>query len=198
MRKNKALFGECVKNLILLLSPFTPHISEELWSKVKGKGFASLQEWPTYDESKIDKEAEALEEVLGVTKKDIYSVIELSKIENPSKIRIFVAEAWKYDFIKKLKKEMEKTRNIGEIMKAFSKDFGTYMKEISKIIPKLAKDETKLPKVVVDRKKEVAALKSSSDGFKEEFGCDVEIVDEKSDEQKAKQAMPGKVAILIE
>ena len=195
---NKKVFGECVKNLILLLNPFTPHISEELWSKIEGKSFASLQKWPSYDESKIDKQAEALEEVLETTKKDIYSVMELAKIEKPSKIRIFVAEVWKYNFIKKLKKEMEKTRNVGEIMKAFSKDFGTYMKEISKMVPKLAKDETKLPKVVIDRKKEIEALKGSLDNFKQEFGCDIEIIDGKSDEEKAKQAMPGKVAILIE
>ena len=72
------------------------------------------------------------------------------------------------------------------------------MKEISKMIPKLAKDETKLPKVVIDRKKEIEALKGSLDNFKQEFGCDMEIIDGKSDEEKAKQAMPGKVAILIE
>ncbi|MBU90135.1 leucine--tRNA ligase [Candidatus Woesearchaeota archaeon] len=196
---NKKVFGECVKNLILLLNPFIPHISEELWIMIKCKGFASLQKWPGYDESKIDKEAEALEEVLETTKKDIYSVIGLAKIEKPSRIRIFVAEAWKYDFIRKLKKGLEKTRNVGEIIKGFAKsDLDIYIKVISKIVPRLVKDETKLPKVVVDRKKEAEALKSSLDSFKDEFKCDVEIIDGKSDEQKAKQAMPGKVAILIE
>jgi len=40
---NKKVFGECVKNLVLLLNPFIPHISEELWSLIKCKGFASLR-----------------------------------------------------------------------------------------------------------------------------------------------------------
>ena len=94
---------------------------------------------------------------------------------------------------------MGKTRNLGEIIKKFAKsDLSIYIKEISKIAPKLVKDETKLPKVIVGRKKEIEALKGSLDNFKQEFGCDMEIVDGKSDEQKAKQAMPGKVAILIE
>jgi leucyl-tRNA synthetase len=197
--KNKAVFGECVRNLILLLNPFTPHISEELWEKINGKGFASLQNWPSYDESKIDKEADALEEVLERTKKDIHSVIELAKVDKPEKIRIFVAEAWKYDFIRELKGKMEKTRNVGEIIKSFAKsDLSIYIKEISKIVPKFVKDETKLPKVVADRKKETEALKSSLENFKDEFNCEVEIIDGKSDEEKAKQAMPGKVAIIIE
>jgi len=197
--KNKEVFGECIKNLILLLSPFTPHISEELWNKLKLKGFASLQKWPSYDESKIDVEAETLEDSLDRTKKDIYSVIELAKIDKPSRIRIFIADSWKYDFIRKLKKKIEKTRNVGEIIKSFAKsDLDIYIKEISKMVPKLVKDETKLPKVVVDRNKEINYLKNSLDDFKQEFDCDVELIDGKSEEEKAKQAMPGKVAILIE
>ena len=197
--KNKAIFGECVKNLILLLNPFTPHISEELWSKINGKGFASLQKWPSYDENKIDKEAEALEHGLEKTKKDIYSVMELAKIEKPDKIRIFIADSWKYDFIRRLKKEMEKTRNLGQIIKGFAKsDLDIYIKEISKLTQKLVKDETKLPKAVVDRKKEIAYLKNSLEELKQEFKCDIEVIDKESKEEKAKQAMPGKVAILIE
>ena len=197
--KNKAIFGECVKNLILLLNPFTPHISEELWSKINGKGFASLQKWPSYDENKIDKEAEVLEHGLEKTKKDIYSVMELAKIEKPDKIRIFIADSWKYDFIRRLKKEMEKTRNLGQIIKGFAKsDLDIYIKEISKLTQKLVKDETKLPKVVVDRKKEIAYLKNSLEDLKQEFKCDIEVIDKESKEEKAKQAMPGKVAILIE
>ena len=197
--KNKAIFGECVKNLILLLNPFTPHISEELWSKINGKGFASLQKWPSYDENKIDKEAEALEYGLEKTKKDIYSVMELAKIEKPDKIRIFIADSWKYDFIRRLKKEMEKTRNLGQIIKGFAKsDLDIYIKEISKLTQKLVKDETKLPKAVVDRKKEIAYLKNSLEDLKQEFKCDIEVIDKESKEEKAKQAMPGKVAILIE
>ena len=197
--KNKAIFGECVKNLILLLNPFTPHISEELWSKINGKGFASLQKWPSYDENKIDKEAEALEHGLEKTKKDIYSVMELAKIEKPDKIRIFIADSWKYDFIRRLKKEMEKTRNLGQIIKGFAKsDLDIYIEEISKLTQKLVKDETKLPKAVVDRKKEIAYLKNSLEELKQEFKCDIEVIDKESKEEKAKQAMPGKVAILIE
>jgi len=197
--KNKEIFGECVKNLILLLNPFTPHISEELWNNIKCKGFASLQKWPAYDENKIDKEAEALGASLERTKKDIHSVMELAKISKPSKIKIYIADSWKYDFIKKLKKEMEKTRDLSKLMKIFAKsDLDIYMKEISKIIPKLAKDVTKIPKIVADRKKEIAILKNSLDDFEQEFKCEIEIIEKEDKEQKAKQAMPGKVAILIE
>ena len=198
--KNKEVFGACVKNLILLMNPFTPHVSEELWSLIKCEEFASLQKWPEYDESRIDKEAEFITESLNKIKKDIYSVMELTKIEKPSKIRMFVADKWKYDFILRLKEELEKTRNFGEIIKNFSKsDLNVYIKEISKLVPKMVKNTAKIPDVVVKRKKEILSLENSLEDLKEEFSCEIEIIkEEDSKENKAKQAMPGKAAILIE
>ena len=41
-----------MKSLVLMLCPFAPHICEELWEKLGGKGYCSLAPWPTYDESK--------------------------------------------------------------------------------------------------------------------------------------------------
>jgi leucyl-tRNA synthetase len=46
-----------LKTLLLLLSPFAPHIAEELWEKQGLKGPASAQPWPVYDEAKtLDEE----------------------------------------------------------------------------------------------------------------------------------------------
>jgi leucyl-tRNA synthetase len=194
---NKKVYGNCIKNLALLLNPFTPHISEEIWDMTNGKGFASVQEWPKYDKTMIDKEAEAIEEFLSNTRKDIYSVMELAKIEKPLSIKIFIADIWKYDLIKRLIKEMAKTRNIGEIMKILSKEFSAHNKEISKIVPRLIKNDSKISKFIVDRRKEIEALKTSLNDYTNEFGCKIDIIETKSDEGKSKQAMPGKVAILI-
>ena len=44
---------ESAEKLVLLMSPFTPHISEELWEHLGNKPFCSLQKWPECDESKI-------------------------------------------------------------------------------------------------------------------------------------------------
>ncbi len=42
-----------VKTLVCLLSPFAPHIAEELWEMLGGKGLCCEQPWPSYDESKM-------------------------------------------------------------------------------------------------------------------------------------------------
>ncbi|MBI4743548.1 MAG: leucine--tRNA ligase [Actinobacteria bacterium] len=41
---------EAIKNLILLLAPFAPHIAEELWEMTGEKESVYLQKWPKYDE----------------------------------------------------------------------------------------------------------------------------------------------------
>jgi len=44
-----------LKNLLIILSPFAPHISEELWERIVGKGLCSAQSWPTYQEVKEER-----------------------------------------------------------------------------------------------------------------------------------------------
>jgi leucyl-tRNA synthetase len=52
-QKNGCSKGD-LKALLVMLSPFAPHIAEELWEMLgfAGEGFACQQSWPAYDESK--------------------------------------------------------------------------------------------------------------------------------------------------
>jgi len=43
-------FVDAVKVLLALLAPMAPHIAEELWGEVGGKGSIHEQEWPKWDE----------------------------------------------------------------------------------------------------------------------------------------------------
>ncbi len=55
-----------LKTLILLLCPFAPHLSEEMWAQLGGEGFASLAPWPTYDEAKtVDSTIEIALQING-------------------------------------------------------------------------------------------------------------------------------------
>ena len=185
-----------VEKLLLLLSPFTPHICEELWEKLGNKSFISLEKWPGYDEKKIDLKIEASEEAVSGIVSDINSVLKLAKIEKPEKITLFVAEKWKYDFFKKVKKAMEKTRNIGEIIKlTMDKEHG---KEISRLVPRLVKDESRIPNVILEQNTELKSFDENKIFIKKQFNCEIEVVKaEDSKEEKAKQAIPSKPAILV-
>ncbi len=51
---------------VRLLSPFAPHICEEIWEALGNKGFCSTSEWPKYDEAKtVDSTVEYAVQVLG-------------------------------------------------------------------------------------------------------------------------------------
>jgi len=54
--KPEEITKENIKNLMLILSPFAPHLAEELWSELKLKGLCSQQAWPKYSEKFIKEE----------------------------------------------------------------------------------------------------------------------------------------------
>ncbi len=47
------MYGEVAHTLPLLLSPLAPHMAEELWEMVGGKGFVIDQKWPAYDAAQL-------------------------------------------------------------------------------------------------------------------------------------------------
>jgi len=179
--------------LAKLIAPLTPHLAEELWNKLNHKTLISLETWPKYDAKKINEKYEMQDLFIEQTKKDIYNIINLVNIK-PKKIKIFISESWKYDLFKKIKKEIELTRNPGEIIKkVMDKVHG---KEIAQIVNSIVKDPSKIPEVILDQKTELLILKQAN--FKE-FNAEIDIIlAENSTENKAKNSIPGKVAILVE
>ena len=53
---NSSLLRESVEKLILLLSPFAPHICEELWEVLGHRLSVNEQSWPKYDPEAIEQE----------------------------------------------------------------------------------------------------------------------------------------------
>ncbi len=50
---NAELLGKATSELITILSPFAPHICEEMWEHIGGKGLIANQSWPKCDESAL-------------------------------------------------------------------------------------------------------------------------------------------------
>ena len=121
------------------------------------------------------------------------------KKEKIEKATIIVSDDWKFDFMKKIKELLEKTRDVKEIINEVMKtDLKTYEKEITKMIPAIVKDVSKVPDLVLNQADEFKALEDSKDFLAEKLEADIEIVKaQDSKEAKAKNAMPGKPAIVI-
>lgn len=66
MNKLEVIPKIALENLTLLLSPYTPHLSEELWEMLGHKPSVSKEKWPEYDEEKTkDDEIEMVVQVNG-------------------------------------------------------------------------------------------------------------------------------------
>jgi len=195
---NKKLMNKAIEAQLIMLTPFTPHICEETWESIGKKDFISLQKWPEYENSKIKPELNTSENMIQTVINDIKKVLVLAKLNTPKKIQLLVADDWKYELIKNIKKELETTRNAGEIIrKVMIKEYG---KEIASLVPKLINDQSKMPKEVTSQKEELTALKNATEFLKEEFEvATIEVIkSESSQHEKSKQALPGKPAIIVE
>jgi leucyl-tRNA synthetase len=183
--------------LLKLMHPFCPHITEELWEKLGNKTFISLAKWPVADEKKIDEKYEVIDSMFDTVKADVRKVLELTKIGQPKKITLFVSESWKYGFFGKLKSELEKTRNMGELIKKLM--VKGHEQDVPKMIQSVLKDPSRVRHVILSQKEELDVLKGSKSFLEKEFSCSFDfIIGDKSKEQKAKQSYPGKPAILVE
>ncbi|MCM8831362.1 MAG: leucine--tRNA ligase [Candidatus Omnitrophica bacterium] len=94
LRKN--IFYKAVDTIFLLLSPFTPHISEEVNSILGNKGSIFKRNWPTYDEKYLKEEE-----------------IEIAVLINGKvKDKIFVGADWDKEVVEKKVLSSEKIKKI--------------------------------------------------------------------------------------
>lgn len=188
-KPNKMAISEFIENQALILSPFIPHICEEIWQKLGKKNFASLAKWPKVDEKLIDKTAEHQESLVIQTLNDINEIKKIIKKE-PKQINIYVAEDWKYKIYKITQKKPKNL--IAEIIKIPEiKKQGERAVKYAQMLMKKSQLEKAL-----QQKEEYAALKSAEKFFSQELGCKVSVqVGGKN--EKAQRAEPGKPGIEI-
>lgn len=193
---------EDLEAFLKLLNPICPHITEEWWEKIGNTSLLSNASWPKADESKISLTAEMMYSLPYQVSADIQNVLKLANISNPKNITIIVSPSWKYTFFGELKQELEKTRNGSELIKMMmsKEEFRPFGKDITKIIPSVLKDASKLPQIILDEKKEKDSLEKNKQKIASKFNnCKVTILfANESNHPKASQATPGKPAIIVE
>jgi leucyl-tRNA synthetase len=197
--EKEELSKEDIENFVKLLHPFCPLMTEELWEKLGYHDFVSLAAWPKLDEKMIDERIDASDDIVNNTIGDINSVKKLTSLERIEKITLIVSAEWKYELYAKLKEELSRSRNAGEILKnIMATEFKRYGQEITKIVPAVLKDPSKLPHIILGQRAETEALMEARGDIEELFDADVQIMPaENSTELKAKNASPGKPAIIL-
>jgi leucyl-tRNA synthetase len=91
--EEKEISRKDLESFVKLMSPFCPHITEELWHNLGNKTFVSKETWPIADESKINLKLEEQEKAVDKTVGDIVSILNILKEKNnkeASKVYVYV------------------------------------------------------------------------------------------------------------
>ncbi|OYT26765.1 MAG: valine--tRNA ligase [Candidatus Altiarchaeales archaeon ex4484_96] len=110
-----------LETVLLLLSPYTPHISEEIWDTLVG-GYCSLSSWPKADKSLISEDALAKGELLV----EVISEIRRFKSEHQMSLGAELAlveiqaDSISADKIKSIEPDIKATGRINELKTSVS------------------------------------------------------------------------------
>ncbi|MDH3657494.1 MAG: leucine--tRNA ligase [Nitrosopumilus sp.] len=196
---------------VAMLSPFAPHIAEEMWEKLGNYEMVSKSRWPEVDTNGIDAKSIQSEDLLKSIINDIANILKVTKM-TPKKITIYMANSFKVKAYRTvLEKVMEGQINMGVIMKELiANPETTDIKKNPDFVQKTIKDilsepteirTTKLETKEFDEKQFVSEELIAI--AKQDFGVEISVFAEDDSEiydpkGKARHARPFKPAILIE
>ncbi|MGC8561591.1 MAG: leucine--tRNA ligase [Thermoplasmata archaeon] len=164
------------KEWALSLSPVIPFMSEEIYSMYGGGGFASLQPYPSMNNSFRDHEAEwkFIESIV----EDFRSITKVSNMK-PSRMIIGTAEEWKWKLL-----DESKSRDLKVMIKEATPEHREFLLTLVK-----KKDITQS----VRNEKDV--LRKYVDDLSRYLNVEIVI---SSDPSYTKKALPGRPAIRLE
>jgi len=205
------ILHKILSSRVLMLSPFAPHIAEEMWEKLGNSELASKSAWPSSIGIEIDSKSIQTETLLKSIIDDINSILKVTKI-SPKKITIYTAEQWKskaYNSI--LKNVLDGQTNIGTIIKSLivNKETEQIKKDpdfVKKTLNDILSEPVELRKgrMDIDQIDEKQIISSElSSLVKNDYDVELSVFSESDSEKydpknKAKVARPFKPAILIE
>jgi len=205
------ILHKILSSRVLMLSPFAPHIAEEIWEKLGNSELASKSAWPSSIGIEIDSKSIQTETLLKSIIEDINNILKVTKI-SPKKITIYTAEQWKskaYNSI--LKNVLDGQTNIGTIIKSLiaNKETEQIKKDpdfVKKTLNDILSEPVELRKGrmnigQIDEKQIISSELSSL--VKNDYDVEISVFSESDSEKydpknKAKAARPFKPAILIE
>jgi leucyl-tRNA synthetase len=205
------VLSQVVDAQVRMLAPVTPHICEELWTKMGGKGFVAITSWPKPDPEKVDVKAEESETLIESAIGDTQNIIKATNM-TPKKIHYYAAAAWKWKaYLEALRKSISAKVVQSELMKELMTDplmkkeaksvarfVGQITEEVNKMSPE--KRQRQLKASDID---ETAILNDATKFLRRELNAEVHVYSEDDPKRhdpknRAQIAKPYRPAIYVE
>ena len=71
-----------LKTLTILLNPFAPHVTEEMWDVMNFGGMVNEAQWPSFDEAKtVENSVEIVLQIMGKVRSRMTIAVDMPKDE---------------------------------------------------------------------------------------------------------------------
>ena len=205
------ILNKVLKTRITMLSPFAPHIAEEMWEKLGNSEMVSKSLWPKEEDKQTDDRAIQSESLLSSVMNDISNIIKVTKIK-PKKITIYTADNWKSKAYHKILSGINSGEtNVGIFIKELISQKETEnVKKDPDFVKKTLKDILSEPTDLRKTKMNAGEINESeiisnelSSLIETDYKIKLQVFSENDSEKydpknKARIARPYKPAILIE
>ncbi|ELY41977.1 leucine--tRNA ligase [Natronorubrum tibetense] len=190
--------------LAALIAPMAPHLGEECWNKLRGDGLVVEADWPepADDLEEYRRERQLVETTLA----DVRDIVDTAAIDDPERIELVVAPAWKYEVLRIAADRADDERADGDsgslVDQVLETDAVAELEvdreTVATFVADLAgRDDRADFEYVLAAADELAILERSSWLVTDEFDADAVVRSAGDDDELAGRARPGKPAIRI-
>lgn len=207
---NRDLLDWAMRLQTQVLSPVVPHLAEEAWQALGAEGMVCTSALPEPGEADATaRRAIAGEQLLVSTMDDIREILRITGIE-PKVVRLYTSPEWKRT-VHSMAAGMQSdgSLDMGALMKeamahpavrANSKAVPSFAQQLVADMPRTSPD---ILERVTSLPDEAGFLDENRDFIEREVGCPVHVMSADSPDledpgNKARQAVPGRVAIYVE
>lgn len=205
---NRATIDAALRIWIQTMMPVTPHTAEELWEMAGFEGLVSAGQLPEADRSVISASSEHGEDMIREVMSDITEIRKIAGID-AKRVVLYTSPEWKREVMRRAAAmKQEGKLSIPDLTKACMSDEAMRRngKAVSELAKKVALDFSRsdldqwVPVYTTD---ELSLLESAKGFLSDELGLEVEVLSADAEgvydpQRKARQAAPGRPAILLE
>ncbi|HXX88198.1 MAG TPA: leucine--tRNA ligase [Candidatus Acidoferrum sp.] len=205
------VFHEVLEAQTRMLAPVAPHICEEIWEMIGGKGFIAQAAWPTFDENKRDAKAEENETFIINVFEDTLNIMKATGAK-PKRIFYYAAATWKTKtYFKALSMQDSNKLLLKDLMRKLMEepDLRANAEKVAKFASQIVEEidrtseETKQERLQTGLMKETDALEEAKSFLQKELKAEIYVYNEEDPErhdpkQRAQLAKPYRPAIYIE